>query len=170
MFCPNCGKQINDDDAFCAYCRYSITGSVPVMGQAPSFTAPYQQNTMPQVTPAAGKRANPLTIFLSGVLVCIAVTGAVLLFIKPGYMLKKDDDSVVSSVTSSKSSEAEEKSAAETTTEKAAKTSAESVAETTVQTTTVTTAPAETETTPETTTAPKEEPETTAVSTEHPRP
>ncbi len=45
MFCPKCGKQIQDNAAFCPYCRYDLktspTASPSVQSQVLLFTSNY---------------------------------------------------------------------------------------------------------------------------------
>ncbi len=45
MFCPRCGKQVQDNAAFCPYCRYDMkaspVASPSVQGQITLFTSNY---------------------------------------------------------------------------------------------------------------------------------
>ncbi len=45
MLCPKCGKTINDDDVFCAYCGETISQTQPA--QAPVPVPPYVQTPVP---------------------------------------------------------------------------------------------------------------------------
>ena len=106
MICPNCGKQINDGDLFCAYCRQRV-GSQPVQqtiqpvyvqpeqpvnnmdpnqtGNAQSVQSAYQQNS-------AAKEQHPAAVFFTTLLVGGVLIASFIMFIKPGYMLGRDND------------------------------------------------------------------------------
>ena len=173
MFCPKCGKQINDGDVFCAYCRSRINTqsanpqSVQQVGfqceQPVSFVPnSYQTGSAQQMTHSTPiKQRNPVAVFFTVFLTGCALIASFVMFIKPGYMLQKDDDdssrssqkhdSSVSAVDKD-SSKADKKTKTVTKTEKPTETS-ESAATTSVSTTTETSAPTE-----EVTTAPVTEP------------
>lgn len=54
MYCRNCGREIDENAAFCNYCgtRVASTQAVPPAGNAPTYTA----------APAAGEETNTLAI------------------------------------------------------------------------------------------------------------
>ena len=105
MFCPKCGKQIKDDDIFCAYCGESITPVAP----APANPEPAQQTQFTpqnQAAPPPNNYAYPQqpNVFTksggkkNGGMIAIIVTLSVLLAAAVGgviFLLAKDsgDDS-----------------------------------------------------------------------------
>lgn len=86
MICPNCGKTINDGDIFCAYCRSRVNAQPTPTPVQPN----YQQQTF---QPNAPIKKNNTSALLAGLLACGVLAAAFLLFVKPGYMLKKQDGS-----------------------------------------------------------------------------
>ena len=92
MFCPECGKQITDDSAFCEYCGARVDDNAGAP-QIQSQVRPAE--VKPQVQPVAGPRArksgsgNTVPIIL-GALIIVAVVGGLLFFI-PG--IRGDEDS-----------------------------------------------------------------------------
>ena len=143
MICPNCGKTINDGDIFCAYCRSRVNAQPTPTPVQPT----YQQQTF---QPNAPIKKNNTSALLAGLLACGVLAAAFLLFVKPGYMLKKQDgssnqdtksDSVVTSagneITAERSEpiSAEMTAAPEVTYPTVASTPVENAAETTIATT-----------------------------------
>ena len=99
MLCPQCGKSIFDNDAICPYCGGSVRGGAP-QGQPRNgfdnsgfavFNAgnPNQPMQAPQNT--VSTKTSPALIVLITVFSLMLLTSGVLLFIKPGYLIKKDD-------------------------------------------------------------------------------
>lgn len=154
MFCPKCGKQLNDGDTFCAFCGEPLNNNV---GAAQPLPTQYQSPTSVPNDTVQAKRSNPLVVFFSALAVGLVLIGGFMLFINPGYLLERDDDdssrpkreknnsSVTAESSAAPTSESPEAEPAET------DTAAETVTATT--TTTVTTAAPETTAPTETTTA-----------------
>ena len=115
MFCPNCGTQLDDNAKFCASCGTSIgeeTPAEPVQPEQPAFTPPPPvipqepvqpapvpmpqpvQQPYPQQEAAAVKSGpNPVLVFFLTFVLLGAIVASVILFWKPGYLVKKDDSS-----------------------------------------------------------------------------
>lgn len=152
MFCPQCGKKLNDNDVFCAFC-----------GETLNNNAAAQQNfqaSQPQFNaPAAKKTGSVITRFV-GAAVSLAMTAGFVLFIKPGYLRSHDDDS--SSRTAAESRVEISAEVSQDTSEKKAVTSVSPT-----ETTTTATAPPETteQTTTTVQTASTEKTTTTAPTT-----
>ena len=99
MLCPQCGKSIFDNDAICPYCGSSVRGGAP-QGQPrngfdnsgfavfnagdPHQPVQAQQNTV-------STKTSPALIALITVLSLMLLMSGFLLFIKPGYLIRKDD-------------------------------------------------------------------------------
>ncbi|MBQ9808621.1 MAG: zinc ribbon domain-containing protein [Ruminococcus sp.] len=154
MFCQKCGKKINDDDIFCAYCGESTSEETMPSGQQPTpVMQPYQANPFigggqPEVPSKKGKGLI-ITVTVLAVLLAAAV-GTVL------FLLLKDDDSGSSRKKSSSSS-------SENVSEEAVTDLPETVTYTSTETTTTETSTA---TTTSTTMTAATETETTTVTTE----
>jgi flagellar basal body-associated protein FliL len=172
MFCPKCGKQIKDDDIFCAYCGESITPGAP----APANPGPAQQTpyTPPnQVPPTPNNYNYPQqpNVFAksggkkNGGMIAIIVTLSVLLAAAVGgviFLLAKNsgDDSSSdkaseseNAVVTSDTTEAETTAVTEETTSETEPTTKSTA--TTERTTTTTETTTVTETTTETATEPE---------------
>ncbi len=154
MFCPKCGSNMPDGVKFCQNCGTPLAQQT----QVPPDTAsqPQMYTAAPQQSSDVQKEPNQLLIFFLTVLICGSILAAVMLFVKPGYLISKDDSSSVtaSSRKDKKSDEAPDKKEdssseekTETQTEKPAETSAPEGTVTEVQTETKpseTSAPVET--------------------------
>jgi len=168
MFCPKCGKQIKDDDIFCAYCGESITHGAqapanPGPAQQTPYTLPnqaaptpnnYSYPQQPNVFPKSGGKKN-------GGMIAIIVTLSVLLAASVGIVIfllvkNSEDDS-----SGGKSGGSKNAVVTSDTTESEVTTVTEETTSGTEPTTESTTVTAATTTTTETTT----EPETTATET-----
>lgn len=104
MFCPNCGKQINDDDVFCAYCGETIgagspdpmAGSAPVPVQQLQYTgtdqpaspqadlsAPQQPYAFTQPQTVKKKNGGMIAVIIAlSVLLAAAVGGIIFLILR----------------------------------------------------------------------------------------
>ncbi|MBR1739385.1 MAG: hypothetical protein IJ737_03745 [Ruminococcus sp.] len=170
MICPFCNKTINDGDLFCAYCRSRLDGQQPAQQMPQPMQQPFQSGSYqqpsppppsypayPQTPPPRGKNLGAiLAIIILGVMLLGA---AVLLFIYPGYLVRKggSDKKDKSDISVSAADGNDSGSGTVTTTVTSGSlppVSSEQPAETSGQTetTTTTTAPPETTTAPETTT------------------
>lgn len=74
MFCPNCGKSINEEMKFCGYCGHSRTGEVSVFRQEQERTESLQNPTR-TIQKSGGKRnfSRVLSLLLTGVLIVTAI-------------------------------------------------------------------------------------------------
>lgn len=88
MICPNCGKQINDGDLFCAYCCQRV-GSQPT--QQPVQPV-YVQPEQPIRSTDTVKEQHPASVFFTTLFIGAALIASFIMFIKPGYFLGRDDD------------------------------------------------------------------------------
>ncbi len=161
MFCPKCGKQLNDGDTFCAFCGETLnnggnteqtfqTTPPPVSYNAQQYPAP---SSVPDNTVSA-KRPNTAFISAVSAVICLVLIGGFVLFVKPGYLLKRDDDNNSKTNTTTSAVTSESKPAVSTEESEEKPTETTTTAETTAVTTTPTTtsAPETTTTAPETTT------------------
>lgn len=74
MFCPNCGKSINEETKFCGYCGHSRTGEVSVFRQEQERTESLQNPT--RTIQKSGEKRNfsrVLSFLLTGVLIVTAI-------------------------------------------------------------------------------------------------
>ncbi|SDA24839.1 zinc-ribbon domain-containing protein [Ruminococcus sp. YE71] len=88
MICPNCGKQINDGDLFCAYCRQRVDSQPVQQTIQPVYVQPEQpiRSTDPV------KEQHPASVFFTTLFIGASLIASFIMFIKPGYMLGRDDD------------------------------------------------------------------------------
>ena len=97
MFCPKCGKQLNDGDTFCAFCGETLNngGNTNQVFQTPPVSYNAQQYQAPSSVPdntVSAKRSNTALISAVSAVICLVLIGGFVLFVKPGYLLKRDDD------------------------------------------------------------------------------
>ena len=135
MICPNCRNTINDRDVFCSYCGASLsqqqnnpapmqTGSFPAQNNTysppPQNYGNYQNNGyQPQKAAAQAKETNPVIIFIITMMVGLMLMTAFLLFIKPGYLVHKEDkDASSTSAKNDEGKKSEDKKTTEKKTEK----------------------------------------------------
>lgn len=182
MFCPKCGKQINDNDIFCAYCGETmIPGDPGTMPAADQISSPpanqpqpapsYAQHPQPfsQPYPVKKKKGGAAAIIIAlSVLLAAAVGGIIFLIVSNS----DDDDADSTSRKSSSTAETtdtEEEDTTFTTEETATETETTAQTTTTTEETTATTTETTSVTTTETTAAATSE-TTTTVTTEPPAP
>lgn len=158
MFCPKCGKQLNDGDTFCAFCGETLNngGNTNQVFQTPPVSYNAQQYPAPSLVPENAiqpKRSNTALISAVSAVICLVLIGGFVLFVKPGYLLKRDDDNNSKTNTTASAVTSESKPAVSTEESEEKPTETTTTAETTAVTTTPTTTSAhETTTTVQTTT------------------
>ena len=171
MFCPKCGRQLNDNDVFCAFCGETLNKNTSP-AQAPQPAPVVQQYQAPPPAPQPGgyapqyntaplaqsekKSQNPVLIILIALIVVLALVAGFVLFITPGYLMNRDDDDDDSRRRSKKDKESSSVVVESNSDDSEPEAETETTVTTTVSndTTTETTVPPETTTTePETTTA-----------------
>ena len=165
MFCPKCGKQLNDGDTFCAFCGETLNKSAAPQSfqpAPPAYSNEQQMYQEPAPVPNSTvqtKKSNTLLISVIAMTVCLVLIVGVVLFIKPGYLLERDDDddsrrSKRDKSSSSVTAESDDPSAESSESKPKETTAAEPEATTTTTTSTTpatTSAPETTTTAPETT-------------------
>lgn len=144
MFCPECGKQIDDASKACPGCGHSFETNAPVV--QPVIPV------IPEQPPARVSGTSSVKVFLITVFIGLAALAALMLFVTPGYLLNKDSGDSSSISGDAVSSSSADSSEPETTTTTAPP-------ETTATTTTAETTDTVSETTTKKTTS-----ETTATS------
>jgi hypothetical protein len=118
MFCPKCGKTINDGDMFCANCGFRTDTLFQQQGQPQNniqnVPINYQPQNTQQYSPAEEK-GHPVAIFFTTMIIgCGLLSGAIYL-INPGQVLKNNEvaavppDSTVTAGAGNESSKAEAK-------------------------------------------------------------
>lgn len=77
MFCVKCGKELQPDTCFCAYCGQPITASA-VQSNTAEATTPHpcsEQLTVSKKTKKSGKKAAIVLSIVAGVLVALSIIG-----------------------------------------------------------------------------------------------
>ncbi len=87
MFCPSCGKQISDGDAFCRYCGHGISAASTaqpeveqVSEQAAASSEELRHASLRELSEAGVQRSGPKPT-RKGLILGIVAVGVVLLFI-----------------------------------------------------------------------------------------
>ena len=94
MFCPKCGNELNDNAKFCGKCGTTLNGEQPPAGrpETPAVPAPVQTAPEPSKT-GQPERSKAVIVSVTAFSLILILTGAFLMFIKPGFLLSKDDSS-----------------------------------------------------------------------------
>lgn len=112
MFCPKCGAQLKDNARFCRLCGQQLFAEAPppkapepqpqqtnLQQTAAVRDVTPQQNTQPgyaqppQYNGPQAKRSKAVPITVITLSVMLLLTAAFLLFIKPGFLISKDEGS-----------------------------------------------------------------------------
>lgn len=85
MFCPNCGKPINDGDMFCAHCSFRTGGMKQPQNNIGNVPINYQPQNNQQAAPAEEK-GHPVAIFFATMLIGCGLLAGAVFFFDPGFL------------------------------------------------------------------------------------
>jgi hypothetical protein len=85
MFCPNCGKTINDGDKFCANCSFRTDGLFQQQNNFQNVPINYQPQNIQPSAPAEEK-GHPVAIFFTTMIIGCGLLAGAMFIINPGIL------------------------------------------------------------------------------------